>query len=74
VKRFEVFATWAEVLAHVQAGNETWYHAPLDILPHMVRTELRRGGKVRVFPWSRDCDPFTADAGHLNRFRRMAAY
>jgi hypothetical protein len=65
------FSTWAEVLAYVAAGKQTWYHAPLDILPHMVRCELRRGKKIRVFPWTRDVDPFTADSGHLSRFRRV---
>lgn len=64
------FATWADVIAHVARGGECWYHAPLDVLPHAVRTELRKGGKVRVFPWTREADPFTADAGHLSRFRR----
>ncbi len=72
--KLESFASWADLLAHVESGavrsEDLWYHAPLDILPHSVRVELRARGKVRVFPWSTGVDPFTADEGHLPRFRR----
>ena len=72
------FATWAEVLAHVGARQPIWYQAPLDYRPVRVRAvTLRRQRwtrlqptEVRVYPSSMDCDPFWADAGHLDRFRR----
>lgn len=65
------FATWAAVLEHVGAGKATWYQAPLDTRAVRVRVGLRRRGtRVRVTPPGGDCDPFTADAGHLDRFRR----
>ena len=71
MSKFESFSSWNEVVAAAGAGEKLWYHAPMDILPHNVRVETRRGNKLRVFPWSRDADPFTADAGHLSRFKRM---
>jgi hypothetical protein len=71
--KFESFASWPDLLAHIESGavrsEGLWYHAPLDVLPYSVRVELRARGKVRVFPWS-SADPFTADEGHLSRFRR----
>lgn len=68
---FQGFDSWDAVLSHVASGGKVWYHAPLDVLPHSVRVETRKGKKLRVFPWTREADPFTADAGHLNRFRRV---
>jgi hypothetical protein len=66
----DTFASWAELLTYVEEKRgPVRYHAPLDIRPAMVRAE-RRGKKVRVFPFASDCDSFTADAGHLDRFRR----
>lgn len=66
---FQTFDTWRDVLVHVIAGSPIYYQAPLDARPVLVRVQLTRGNKVRVFPPSTDCDPFTADAGHLDRFR-----
>jgi len=65
----EKFESWEDLLMHVAAGLSIWYHAPLDVNPVRVRAEIRSRMKVRVFPPSRDCDPFTADRGHLDRFR-----
>ena len=73
------FATWERLLAYVKRGNPVWYQAPLDVRP----TRLTQGKKpfgyeprartVRIYPpgrgKARTSDPFTADAGHLDRFR-----
>ncbi len=78
--KLQPFAIWAEVLAHVAAGQPIWYQAPLDYRPVHVQAVLYRHWrgrhvqkptKVRVYPPSSDCDPFWADAGHLDRFRRL---
>lgn len=72
----EKFATWDAVLAHVAAGLPVWYYAPLDYrATRLGSSEVRvmRGAKIRIRPPSRDCDPFTADAGHLDRFRKEGA-
>lgn len=66
---FLPFDTWDQVLAHVANHYSVWYHAPLDVRPVRVSVTLR-GAKLRVYPPSNDADPFTADASHLERFRR----
>lgn len=73
------FSSWEEVLGHVRAGRVVWYQAPLDSSPRLVRTTARPHGRtVRVKPWSSGrkghCAPFdafTADKGHLDRFRKQ---
>ena len=67
------FASWADVLRHVASGAETLYHAPMDLTPRTVVATVRgkRPTVVRVVPLSNQCDPFNADAGHLDRFRRV---
>lgn len=69
--KFQPFESWQAVLDSVKIGEKLWYHAPLDITPRSVRCESRRGNKVRVFPWTKQTDPFTADSGHLDRFRKL---
>lgn len=65
------FSTWAQLLDHVKADYPLWYQAPLDVRASRVEAHIRRDGKLRVSPnWSSDADPFTADEGHLERFRR----
>lgn len=67
------FETWADVLAFAKVG---WlhYHAPMDLRPTSVRVvRIYKNGKIRLDPGTRDADPFTADAGHLDRFRRTVA-
>jgi hypothetical protein len=65
------FDTWDDVLVHVKLGLPVWYHAPLDVRPVRVQATARpKGRTVRVTPPTRDDDPFTADAGHFDRFRR----
>lgn len=74
---FEAFNSWKEVLAAAHAGEPLYYHAPLDAHPVRVEVEAR-ARSLRVFPpgsrgrgKARTSDPFTADKGHLSRFRRM---
>ena len=68
---FATFPSWAEVLRHVKLGLCVWYQAPLDYKPVLIQARTVRGGKVRVRPFGNQADPFTADAGHLDRFRRI---
>jgi hypothetical protein len=75
---FTTFCTWFDVLAHAQAltqlqahATPIWYQAPLD--PNPVRVKILRiykNNTIRVRPYTgRDSAAFTADAGHLERFR-----
>ena len=66
------FQTWADLLAYIRAGYKVFYHAPMDYRPAVVQTAIRKDGKVRVTPVYGAADPFTADKGHLGRFRRLA--
>jgi hypothetical protein len=66
------FASWPALLEHIATGGAVYYHAPMDHAPVRVRVEVRRGSKLRVFPPSRAADAFTADSGHLERFRQTA--
>ncbi len=69
------FNGWKDVIAHVHAGRAVWYQAPMDQHARLVRTSVRGPGArtVRVRPWScsrpTPFDTFTADVGHLDRFR-----
>lgn len=67
------FETWEAVLAHVAAGLPVWYHAPLDYRPsRLFFLRVMRGAKIRIAPsgkWHSHFS-FTADAGHLDRFRK----
>ncbi len=67
------FATWDDLLRHVQAGGQVRYQAPMDYSAddsgRYVHVKILANHKVRVDPLSRDADKFTADKGHLNRFR-----
>ena len=68
---FVAFDTWAAVLEHVRSGAAVYYHPPLNFRPVVVKAFVRPGGKdLRVTPYDRDADPFTADEKHLDRFRR----
>jgi hypothetical protein len=66
----EPFHTWEQLVDHIKAGYLLWYQAPLDYYPAQVSAVVRKDGKVRVMPIYADADPFTADRGHLDRFRR----
>lgn len=70
-RKYAPIDTWAEILRMAHAGTFLWYHAPLDLYPAAVNVvRVFKNGKIRVKPVSGDADPFTADEGHLNRFRR----
>ena len=66
----ESFSTWSQLVDHVRAGYPLFYQAPLDYRPVLISAVVRRDGKLRVHPPYSDCDPFTADEGHLPRFKR----
>lgn len=75
---YRTFETWPTLLAHVRACLPVYYQAPMDPRPVRVRVQFLGSRfltgeykQIRVFPPSHDCDPFTADAGHLDRFRRL---
>ena len=78
------FATWGDVLAAAKAGENLYYKAPLDHRATGLAPRTRSGQEqcyeararsIRIWPpgstgrgrW-RTADPFTADAGHLDRF------
>lgn len=64
------FSSWDELLAHIDADRNLFYHAPLDRFPSLVAVRRRfKNGKLRV--WSGSL-AFTADSGHLDRFKRIA--
>jgi len=68
---FESFITWADVLAAAERGDRLWYQAPLDRYPHSILVDkIYKNGKLRIDPLSNQVSKFTADAGHLSRFRR----
>ncbi len=70
---FLSFHTWADVLAHVNAKLPIYYHAPMDHRPRKITiARVYKNGKVRVAKPAADCDAFTADTGHLDRFRYLA--
>jgi len=69
---FTGFTTWVELIDHVRAGYPLWYQAPLDYRPVLVTAVIRKDGQLRVTPPYSNADPFTADQGHLPRFRQEA--
>lgn len=69
--RFEQFDTWADVLEAARRSEMLWYQAPLDARPRYDSVvKIFKNDKLRIDPLSPDADKFTADAGHLARFRR----
>lgn len=64
------FRDWAQLIDHIAAGYPLWYQAPMDYRPAQVSVVVRKDGKLRVSSIYTDADPFTADQGHLDRFRR----
>lgn len=78
------FSSWPDVLAYARTGGDLYYQAPLNYRPVRLRpgknqtlTYEVRARSIRIWPpgsigrgRSRTADPFTADAGHLDRFSR----
>lgn len=63
------FQTWEAVLAHAREGKPLWYHAPMDLRPRLVVVrQVFKNGKIRLM--TPDLH-FTADEGHLSRFRSL---
>lgn len=68
---WQTFSTWSDVLAAARRGERLWYQAPLDARPSSILiVKVYKNDKIRIDPLSNQADPFTADAGHLSRFRR----
>jgi len=70
---FVSFATWEAVQAHIRAGLAVYYQAPLDYRPVRIGARVLSKHRIRVRPPTRDVDPFTADRGHLERFKMRAS-
>lgn len=71
MSNFATFSTWDEVLAAARRGEQLWYQAPMNRSPHYVAVvKIYKNGKIRFDPLSNQADNFTADAGHLLRFRK----
>ncbi len=67
------FASWDALLEHVKAGGDVYYGAPLDSRPVKVTIDrVYKNGKLRIAKPAPGVDAFTADAGHLPRFTRIA--
>jgi hypothetical protein len=64
------FTSWPQLTDHVRAGYRLFYQAPMDYRPVMVTAVIRKDGNLRVSVPYGDADSFTADIGHLDRFRR----
>jgi hypothetical protein len=68
---YKLFDTWSDVLAAARRGERLWYQAPLDRFPSSILVvKVFKNDKIRIDPLSNQVDNFTADAGHLSRFRR----
>jgi hypothetical protein len=70
----EGFNSMAEVIAHLRTGRPLYYKAPMSYSAARIDNVARPFGKNRIYiradRLDRDSDPFTAGAGHLDRFRR----
>ncbi len=67
---FQTFGSWFGVLQAIANGDaRIFYHAPLDTAPRPVLIRrVYKNGKVRVDAGE---VTFTADPGHLDRFRYL---
>lgn len=78
------FQSWPDVLAYAQSGQPLYYSAPMDRYPARLMpggnapfTYKAQARSIKIWPAgsvgrgrNRTSDPFTADAGHLDRFSR----
>ncbi len=65
-----MFKSWDDVLSFAARGGRLFYQAPLDVHPVAVTVaKVFKNKKIRIVPPSMDADAFTADEGHLDRFR-----
>jgi hypothetical protein len=66
----ETFGCWSGLLQAVKDGAILYYHAPLDVSPRRVSiVRAFKNGKLRILAGDA---VFTADPGHLDRFRWFA--
>jgi len=66
--QFEKFAVWADVFGYLAMGATLHYQAPMDARPRRVRiVRIFKNAKLRIEAGDLS---FTADEGHLSRFRR----
>jgi hypothetical protein len=71
---WQTFDTWQDVIDAAKRGERLWYQAPLDRSPHSILVvKIYKNDKLRIDPLSNQVDNFTADAGHLGRFRRRVS-
>lgn len=70
IQQPDTFGTWPELLDSIAAGHKILYKAPLDYAAVLVSCTIRRDGRVRCAAVYSDVT-FTADSGHLSRFRRF---
>ena len=70
---FLPFETWDDVLEAASRGDHLWYQAPFDARPKSIHVaKVLKNGELRIDPLSKDAGKFTADSGHLSRFRRRS--
>lgn len=81
------FGAWRDVLEYARTGGPLYYKAPMDHRATRLYPGKRREAgydvrarSIRVWPYGsigrgarRTADPFTANAGHLDRFFRSAS-
>jgi hypothetical protein len=68
---WQSFSTWSDVIDAARRGDRLWYQAPLDRSPHSILVvKVFKNDRIRIDPLSNEADKFTADAGHLSRFRK----
>ncbi len=68
---FEGFSSWADVLTAARRGDRLWYKPPMDRYPKSIHViKVFKNGSIRIDPLSNQADKFTANRGHLDRFRR----
>lgn len=68
MRTYAPFADWPAVMAHARAGLPLSYQAPLDYAPHAIEYKAQKK-TIRV-KRAAVGESFTADAGHLDRFKR----
>lgn len=63
------FTTWGQLLDAISTGYTLFYQAPMDYRPQQISAVVRKDGKLRVNAVYSNV-VFTADRGHLERFRK----
>lgn len=73
------FDSWKDVLDYARTGAPLYYQGPMDYRATRLYRFTVRARTIRVWPPGstgrgrmRTSDPFTADAGHADRFLKPA--